>query len=113
MIVKAAEAITEPSIHNTPKQVFLRKGTIPGVTQVATATFEAGVEIEPHVHPTMFEIYYILAGRAVYHVGDADHKAEPGDFVVVPPGTRHYQTVTEGPHRIFYWGIAVPEGGAA
>jgi quercetin dioxygenase-like cupin family protein len=108
MLIRVTEAITEPSIHNTPKQVYLRGGVLPGVTQVATATLEAGVEIEPHAHPTMFEIYYVLAGRAVYHVGEEHHDVGPGDFIVVPPRTRHYQTVLEGPHRIFYWGICEP-----
>jgi quercetin dioxygenase-like cupin family protein len=110
MFVKASEAITEPSIHKTPKQVFLRQGVLPGVTQVATATLEPGVQIEPHTHPTMYEVYYMLSGRAVYHVGDQAYDVGPGDFVVVPPGTLHYQTVMEGPHRIFYWGLAVEDG---
>ncbi len=109
MFVRASEAVTELSLHKTPKQVFLRGGVLPGVTQVATATIEAGAEIEPHVHPTMFEIYYVLAGRAVYHVGDEKYDAGPGDFIIVPPGAVHRQAVIEGPHRIFYWGIAVPE----
>ena len=110
MFVRASEAITEPSIHNTPKHVFLRSGVLPGVTQVATASLEVGAEIEPHVHPTMFEVYYVLAGRAVYHVGEEKYDAGPGDFIVVPPGTVHHQTVVEAPHRIFYWGIVAPDG---
>jgi quercetin dioxygenase-like cupin family protein len=111
MFIRASEAITEPSIHNTPKRVYLRGDILPGVTQVATASLDATVEIEPHTHPTMFEVYYVLAGRAVYHVGEEDYDAGPGDFVVVPPGTLHHQTVMESPHRIFYWGIAAPRGG--
>ena len=110
MFVKASEAITEPSIHKTPKHVFLRNGILPGVTQVATATLEVGAEIEPHTHPTMFEIYYVLAGRAVYHVGSEEYDATAGDLIIVPPRTVHYQTVLEGPHHIFYWGVVEPDG---
>ena len=50
---------------------------------------EEGFEAEPHSHPTMYESYYVLEGR------------------VVPPGAVHRQCVTRGPHRVFYWGIAV------
>jgi mannose-6-phosphate isomerase-like protein (cupin superfamily) len=56
----------------------------------------------------MYENYYVLSGRAVYRVGDQEYEVEPGDMIIVPPGAPHRQRVIEGPHRIFYWGIAVP-----
>lgn len=94
------------SRHGTGKSVILRDGVLPAVTQVAVTTLETGFEAELHAHPTMYEIYFVLSGRADYHLNGVEYAVEAGDFIVVPPGTVHRQRVTEGPHAIFYWGIA-------
>lgn len=106
MLIRGRDCVTEPSRHACPKQVYLRGGVLPAVTQVAVATLEEGFEAELHRHPTMFENYYVLSGRALYRVGDAEYEVEAGDMIVVPPGAVHRQKVLEGPHRIFYWGLA-------
>jgi mannose-6-phosphate isomerase-like protein (cupin superfamily) len=106
MIVKSSEAQEEPSRHGSPKRVYLRGGALPDVTQVAVGTMETGFEAELHSHPTMYENYYVLEGRAVYRVGEEEREVGPGDLIVVPPATPHRQRVLEGPHRVFYWGIA-------
>ena len=107
MLVRLRDQIQEPSRHGTPKAVILRGGVLPGVTQVAVAVLEETDVMEPHRHDTMYEIYYVLEGEAIYHVDSAEHAVVPGDFLVVPPGAEHFQRVTKGPHKIFYWGIAV------
>lgn len=106
MIVKAGECTVEPTRHGALKRIILRGGVLPDVTQVAVATFTEQEGVELHVHPTMYEVYFVLEGRAIYTVGGEAHEAAPGDFVIVPPGTPHQQRVVEGPHRVFYWGIA-------
>jgi quercetin dioxygenase-like cupin family protein len=107
MLIRGRDCDVEPSRHGSPKQVFLRGGVLPSVTQVAMGTMEEGFEAELHSHPTMYENYYVLEGRAVYRVGEEEFEVEPGDMIVVPPGAVHRQRVTAGPHRVFYWGIAV------
>ena len=107
MLIRGCDCTTEPSRHGTPKKVFLRGDVLPAVTQVAVATMDEGFEAELHNHPTMYENYYVLEGRAIYRVGDEEFAVEPGDMIIVPPGTPHRQRVTQGPHRVFYWGIAV------
>ena len=107
VLIKGAECPVEASRHGTPKRVFLREGVLPAVTQAAIGIMEQGFTAEPHSHPTMYENYYVLEGRAVYEVGGESFAVEPGDMIVVPPGAVHRQRVTEGPHRVFYWGIAV------
>lgn len=106
MLIKGCAIPQEPSRHGTPKAVLLSSGILPGVTQVAVATLEAASEVEMHVHPTMYEIYYFLEGKAKYWVGNNQWNVEAGDLLVVPPNTPHRQEVTEAPHRAFYWGIA-------
>jgi len=107
MFIPVSAQIQEPSQHGTPKAVILRGGVLPNVTQVAVAALQETDVMEPHRHDTMYEIYYVLEGEATYHVDSQQHHVVPGDFLVVPPGAEHFQQVTKGPHKIFYWGIAV------
>jgi hypothetical protein len=58
MLIRGRDRITEPSLHGTPKQVYLRGGVLPAVTQVAVVALAEGFEAELHRHPTMFENYY-------------------------------------------------------
>lgn len=109
MLIRAEDRTHEPTRHGThiPKEVIIRGGILPSVTQVAIATFNEILETELHKHPTMYEVYYILAGRATYTVGNKDYEVRPGDFMFVPPDVLHKQRITEVPHKILYWGIAV------
>ncbi len=107
MMVRGSELPEEPTMHGTPKWVLLRGGVLPDVTQVAVAKFEEHDAVELHVHPTMYEIYYVLEGEAAYSVGEDVYEAGPGDLVIVPPAARHGLKVTRAPHRVLYWGIAV------
>ena len=108
MLIKKTARRREPVRHpNGPmKEVILASGAVPQVTQVAVATFDAASEIAMHTHPTMWELYFVLDGAAVYTVGEERHLAEPGDLIAVPAGTPHGVRVIGAPHRIFYWGIA-------
>ena len=88
MIVKAGGEVL-PTSHGTFKRVIAASGLIPGITQIAMAEFGPGDVIEPHSHPTMWEIFLVLEGRMRYRGGDEDEVAGPGDVVMVPPGTVH------------------------
>lgn len=91
----------------TVKEVIVRGNVIPDITQIAVSRLVKGkTEPHPHKHPTMWEIYFMLKGEAIYDVGRKKYKVGPGDFLVVPPNTFHNQTVTKAPHVIFYWGLA-------
>jgi len=105
-VIHLSDCAPEPTRHGNPKQVLLREGLLPNVTQVAVATFPECIETELHSHRTMFEIYFVLEGTASYRIGDATYDVGPGDFFFVPPGVTHNQKVTAAPHRIFYWGLA-------
>jgi len=50
---------------------------------------EPGGGVTPHVHPTMEERFEVLEGRAEFLSGRRWIRAEKGDKVVVPAGTRH------------------------
>lgn len=106
MFIKLEQCPVEPTRHGNPKQVLLRDGILPAVTQVAVATFPDLIETELHNHPTMYEVYFVLEGSALYTIGDQCYEVSAGDFFIVPPGVTHNQKITVTPHRIFYWGIA-------
>jgi mannose-6-phosphate isomerase-like protein (cupin superfamily) len=52
---------------------------------LAHAVVKPGKKTLPHRLATS-EIYYILAGRGVMHVGDEAKKVRPGQAVYIPPG---------------------------
>jgi quercetin 2,3-dioxygenase len=43
-----------------------------------------------HVHYREEEWLYVLEGRGVVEVGDAEHEVGPGDFLGFPPGVSHH-----------------------
>jgi len=113
MVIKSNECRIEPSLHGNPKRVILRRGILPHVPQVAVGTLTETDEVESHVHPTMYEVYFVLTGRALYTIGGETSEVGPGDLMIVPPNTPHRQQVLEGPHKIFYWGIETTPASAA
>lgn len=42
-----------------------------------------------HHHPDASEFYVIIAGSAIIHLGDQEHRAKPGDAIYIPRGTTH------------------------
>lgn len=50
-----------------------------------------GSEIEEHVHPDEADIIFVLKGKATMWIEDrGDFPLNPGVFVVVPKGLRHW-----------------------
>lgn len=106
MVFRCGASQSEPTAHGFLKRVLVRDGVLPDVTQVAVAGIPADGVVEPHSHATMYEVFFVLEGDAVYVIEGNEHKVEPGDLVVVPPGAIHSVRVGRQPHRVFYWGIA-------
>lgn len=50
---------------------------------------DPGGGVTPHVHPTQFERFEVLTGRAELLLGRTWQQVGPGEVVDVPPGTRH------------------------
>ena len=49
----------------------------------------SGFVAAPHVHPSQEERFEISGGPAIFRIGSEERKYEPGEVVVVPPGTPH------------------------
>ncbi|WP_345150789.1 cupin domain-containing protein [Arthrobacter ginkgonis] len=42
-----------------------------------------------HHHPDASEFYVVLSGTPLVHLGDAEYRAQPGDGIYIPRGTKH------------------------
>jgi mannose-6-phosphate isomerase-like protein (cupin superfamily) len=58
---------------------------------LAEATLEPGGQTAEHYHPQAEELYYFVSGRGQMSLGQEDppQPVQPGDCVVIPPGTPH------------------------
>lgn len=56
---------------------------------LAEATVEPGGATTAHYHPRAEELYLFRSGRGRLRVGDEERDVQPGDCVVIPPGTVH------------------------
>ncbi len=102
--------IPEAGISHNPeikKRVMIGNGAIPNLTTFAEATFKPGQSVELHAHATMHEVFFILSGKAVFHVNGKDIAVVPGDCITINAGEMHSQ---RNPHAVdvvwLYFGIA-------
>jgi mannose-6-phosphate isomerase-like protein (cupin superfamily) len=56
---------------------------------LAEATVDAGGETAEHFHRSTEELYYFVSGAGRMRLGGEEGNVEPGDCVVIPPGTVH------------------------
>jgi mannose-6-phosphate isomerase-like protein (cupin superfamily) len=69
----------------------------------------AGRELEPHVHEGEDDAFYILEGELTFQFGGEEASAQPGTFVLVPPGVEHgFRNDSEVPVRML--NIHAPAG---
>lgn len=80
--------MTEELIHDPALRQRYRFTRTPDAL-VMDNYIEPGGGVTPHIHPTMEERFEVVSGRARILSGRKWITAEPGDVVVVPPGTRH------------------------
>ena len=73
------------------RMVDLFSREVTGATElmVGLAWFEPGDIHLLHHHPYGDEWYYVIAGSAVFTVGDEQVRGTPGTGLYIPAGTRH------------------------
>ena len=117
VFVRGSEIEEVPTVHGEDlpvrKRVYCnrRENPIPHVMQFARSRSIGPVDTaDGHVHKTMVEWYYVISGRATFHVGGWSMNAGPDDFIAVPPNTTHSYVVAAGDVlELFYGGIATEE----
>ena len=61
----------------------------------ATVSIQDG-QVPKHLHENANEVQYILEGTGTIWLGDKEVTVKPGDLVVIPKGTPHGGTKTNG-----------------
>ena len=64
---------------------------------------------EDHVHEHSEHVYYVLQGRGLMRLGDAQHVVEPHTVVFIPPGVVHSLTNT-GLEDLIFIVVTAPPG---
>lgn len=107
MIVKKGQAKQVPLSHdgNKFKSIIIEKGRVPGLMQLAEASFEAGESVPGHVHESMTEIFHIKKGRISINLKGEVHELSEGDTFVVHAGTLHSLNFL-APTRLIYFSLA-------
>jgi quercetin dioxygenase-like cupin family protein len=102
--------VPESSVRHSPsikKKVIFDTGYIPTVTTFAQATFLPGQSVGEHTHPTMYEVFYILSGKAVFRINGEDSEVGVGDSISIEPGEVHAQmNPYSEPVTWLYFGVA-------
>ena len=103
MLVRGSLLPQQLTVHgdkfpNILKRRYVSRGIIPRVMQIATSVSPGPVDTaDPeHIHKTGVEWYFVLAGCAMFRVGNENHNVEPGDMIVVQPNTTHSYVVADG-----------------
>lgn len=90
------------------KKVLLGKDMIPKITHVSQAVLNPGQTIETHGHPTMYEVFFIQSGKALFIIGNEEFEVKEGDFLYIEPGVNHSQkNPFQEPITWLYFGVAV------
>jgi len=81
----------ERVVHNPEiaKQVMLRLGEVPHLTQLAQARLAPGQVAPGHAHADMWEIFFAQEGQGEIEVDGAVHAFAAGACITVAPGERH------------------------
>lgn len=100
---------SEPLSHDTgiTKQVILRNGTIPHLTQLAQTRIPPGSRVTPHKHSDMHEVFIVLSGHGRVHCDGSVQPLGPGTCVQIEPGEQHgFENDGSEELVMVYFGIA-------
>lgn len=72
--------------------------------QLSWVDIPAGGVVDWHAHPNE-QMGAVVAGRAVFHIGDEVKELQAGDLYCIPGGVRHKVVALDGPAQaldVFY-----------
>ena len=71
------------------KQVILRAGEVPHLTNLSRAVLRPGQTASVHAHSDMFEVFSVLSGEGWIRIDERTYRLTQGVAVVVEPGEKH------------------------
>jgi quercetin dioxygenase-like cupin family protein len=89
--VALADLPIERVFHNPAiaKQVLLRSGEVPHLTQLAQARLAPGQVAPGHAHADLWEIFFAAAGQGEIEVDGVVHALAAGTCIAIEPGETH------------------------
>lgn len=111
MKISSLTTLPLESVSHNPaiqKQVMLRKGELPHLTNFSQARFAPGQAAPGHSHGDMVEVFFVEAGSGTMYVDDQAHALRPGTCIAVEAGERH-EVVNDGDAELVltYFGLRV------
>jgi quercetin dioxygenase-like cupin family protein len=103
----------EPVSHNPEikKQVMLRFGDLPHLTNFSQARFAPGQTASAHAHQDMCEVFFVQAGAGIIRIDGQEYPLLPGNCVAIEPGEVH-EVINNSTDELVltYFGLRVEEG---
>jgi quercetin dioxygenase-like cupin family protein len=111
MKLTGLDQIPQEAVSHNPaikKQVMLRLGDLPHLTNFSQARFAPGQVAKNHHHEDMAEVFFVEAGRGTITIDGTPYALVPGVCVAVEPGECH-EVVNDGEQELVltYFGLRV------
>jgi quercetin dioxygenase-like cupin family protein len=106
--ISLADVPAEPVSHNPEitKQVLLRRGDLPHLTNFSRSRLLPGQTARAHAHDGMHEVFFVESGAGTMRVDAREVMLEAGVCVAVEPGESHEIENTGANDLVFiYFGI--------
>lgn len=107
-IVNLSELPVEGVSHDPgiKKQVMLRNGDIPHITNFSQATFAPGQTVTPHAHSDMVEVFFVETGQGMIWIDGTAAPLTEGVCVAVAAGETHeLKNNGDSPLVLTYFGV--------
>ncbi len=107
-IINLEDVRKEGVSHNPEilKQVLVRNGEVPHLTNFSKSTLIPGQVSETHSHPDMYEIFLVESGSGEIHINSKPLPIRTGTCLVVSPGEAHrISNNSSVPLALIYFGI--------
>lgn len=87
--MKEIVALDDTRVREFLNPRYDEKGLVLGYS-LAHASLESGISSLPHRFKEASEVYYILGGKGIMHIGDEQTEVNPGDTIYIPPKAVQY-----------------------
>ena len=74
------------------KRTLINRGEIPQLMMYGTAVFKPSQQVELHHHDTMYEVFHIQTGKAIFTISGKEYEVGPGNCITIEPGEIHGQS---------------------
>ena len=73
------------------KRALIGTNEIPQLMMYGTAIFKPGQKVELHKHDTMYAVFHIQTGKAIFIISGNEYEVSPGNCITIEPGELHVQ----------------------